>query len=68
MNGRPVARLVPAEGVDREEAVAAAGRLRARLARAPRVSEAEAQANWDLLKTELEVEEDEEAPPTEKKD
>ena len=58
-DGRPVAHLVPAGGFDRDEAVAAVERLRARLARGPRVSEAEARANWDLLKTELEAEEDE---------
>lgn len=58
-DGRPIARLVPAGESDRAEVVAAAERLKSRLARAPRVSEAESQANWDRLKSELEAEDDE---------
>jgi prevent-host-death family protein len=59
-NGRPVARITPANNVDRERAQKAAERLRALLAtQGPPVSEQDAQRNWDELKRELEVEDDE---------
>lgn len=58
-HGRPIARLVPAEEPDRAEARAAAEQLRKWLSEAPRVSEEEAQANWERLKSELEAEDDE---------
>ena len=59
-NGRPVARIIPVEDVDREKALQAAERLRALLAaQGPRVSEEEAQQNWDELKRELDAEDDE---------
>jgi len=59
-NGRPVARIIPVDDVDRERARRAADRLRALLAaQGPAVSEEEARQNWDDLKRELETEDDE---------
>lgn len=59
-NGRPVARLGPLhDEVRRAEARAAADQLLAWLKEGPRVSEAEAQRNWEQLKREIEEEEDE---------
>jgi prevent-host-death family protein len=58
-NGRPVARITPANDVDRERAERAAERLRALLAaQGPPVSEPEAQQNWEELKRELDGEDD----------
>lgn len=58
-DGRPIARLIPAGEPDRAEARAAAEQLRKWLSEGPRVSEEEAQANWERLKSELEAEDDE---------
>src|SRR5438046_2436603 len=59
-NGRPVARIVPVDDVDRERALAAAERLRTLLAaQGPPVPEEEAQQNWRGLKQELDLEDDE---------
>jgi prevent-host-death family protein len=58
-NGRPVARLVPAEEQEQEQARQAAERIMARLAaQRPPVSEEEAQRNWEELKRELDDEDD----------
>ena len=59
-NGRPVARIGPVEDFDRVNAQRAAARLRALLAAqgAP-VSAEEAQQNWERLRRDLEVEDDE---------
>jgi prevent-host-death family protein len=59
-NGRPVARITPMAPFDRERARQAAARMRAMLAaQGPRVSEAEAQRNWEDLKADIEREHDE---------
>jgi prevent-host-death family protein len=58
-DGRPIARLIPADAPKRTERAAAAARLKARLAREPRVSPVESQANWERLKAEIEAEDDE---------
>jgi prevent-host-death family protein len=59
-NGRPVARITPAEAYDREQARQAVERLREfREAQGPRVSETDAQRNWENLKRELDAEDDE---------
>ena len=59
-NGRPVARITPVNDFDRARAQQAASRLRALLAaQGPPVSEEEAGQNWEELKRELEVEDDE---------
>ncbi|HEX2216946.1 MAG TPA: type II toxin-antitoxin system prevent-host-death family antitoxin [Xanthobacteraceae bacterium] len=53
-NGRPVARITPAITFGREKARAAAEWIRARLAEGPRVSEEEAQRNWEELSADVE--------------
>jgi prevent-host-death family protein len=59
-NGRPVARITPMVPFDREKARQAAARMRAMLAaQGPRVSEEEAQRNWEDLKADIEREHDE---------
>ena len=59
-NGRPVARIGPANEFDYETAQRAATRLRALLAmQGPAVSEEEAQRNWEHLKRDLEEEDEE---------
>src|SRR5437870_3516918 len=59
-NGRPVARIMPVDDFNRERARQAAERLRALLAaQGEPVSEREAHRNWDDLKRELDVEDDE---------
>jgi prevent-host-death family protein len=50
-NGRPVAEIRPVQIHDREEARKAGERIRARLAaQGPRVTEEEAQRNWEETK------------------
>jgi len=49
-NGRPVAEIKPIRQFDRQAARAAADRIRARLDAAPKVSEEEAQRNWEETK------------------
>ncbi len=59
-NGRPVARIMPAEEFDREQARLASERILARLAaQGPPVSEEEAQRNWEELKADMDSELDE---------
>ena len=58
-NGRPVARITPAATFDREKARRAADWIRAHLAKGPRVSEEEAQRNWEELKADLDRDLDE---------
>ena len=59
-NGRPVARIAPPVEFDREKSLNAAAELRAFLeAQGPPVSEEEARRNWEELKRDLEVEDDE---------
>ena len=59
-NGRAVARITPTEEFEREKAKRAADGLRALLAaQGPRVSEEEAQRNWEEVKRELDAEDDE---------
>lgn len=53
-NGKVVARIIPAEAFDRARARAAGERMLARLNAAPRVSEEEAQRNWEELKADIE--------------
>ena len=53
-NGRPVARIAPMIAFDRERARRAGERILARLDKAPRVSEREAQRNWEELKADIE--------------
>jgi prevent-host-death family protein len=54
-NGRPVARITPMVAFDREKVRRAVERIRARLAaQGPRVSEEEAQRNWEELKRDME--------------
>ena len=61
-DGRAVARIVRApEEFDKEKAKAAAEWIRARLDEAPRVSEEEAQRNWEQLKAEIDQDMDERA-------
>jgi prevent-host-death family protein len=61
-NGRPVARITPAVPFDREKARRAGERILARLeARRGRVSEAEAQREWQSLKADMEADRDERA-------
>src|SRR5262245_49605668 len=56
-NGRAVARITPMTTFDRDKARQAAERIRARLAgQGPRVSEEEAQRNWEELKRDVERE------------
>jgi prevent-host-death family protein len=55
-HGRPVARITPMVAVDREEARRAGERILARLNRGPRVSEEEAQRNWEELKADIDRE------------
>ena len=56
-NGRPVARIIPMVEFDREKARRAGERLRElRAMQGPRVSEEEAQRNWEELKAEMERE------------
>jgi prevent-host-death family protein len=58
-NGRPVARLVPVEEQEQEQARQAGERIMARLAaQGPPVSEEETQRNWEELKRELDDEDD----------
>jgi prevent-host-death family protein len=52
-NGRPEARITPMATFDHEEARRAGEGILARLARAPRVSEEEAQRNWEELKADI---------------
>ena len=54
-SGRAVARLVPVADRSRAEAAAAAERLRAKLARGPRVSEQESEASWARLTEAIEA-------------
>jgi prevent-host-death family protein len=49
-NGRPVAEIKPVRAFDREAARRAGERMLARLDRAPKVSEEEAQRNWEETK------------------
>jgi prevent-host-death family protein len=58
-NGRPVARITPTETVDREKVRQAGEWIRAHLARGPRVSEEEAQRNWERHKADVEHDLDE---------
>jgi prevent-host-death family protein len=58
-NGKEVAKVVPVENPDHEEARRAADRILARLATAPAVSPPNAQRNWESLKHELDAEDDE---------
>lgn len=58
-NGRAVARITPVQPFDRDKARAAAEWIRQRLARGPRVSEEQAQQNWEELKAEIERDRDE---------
>jgi prevent-host-death family protein len=58
-NGRPVARITPTETFDREKARLAGEWIRAHLAQGPRVSEEEAQRNWDRHKADVEHDLDE---------
>jgi prevent-host-death family protein len=59
-NGRPVARITPAEAFDHERARQAVEQLREfRERQGPPVPEEEAQRNWEELKRELAAEEDE---------
>jgi prevent-host-death family protein len=61
-NGRAVARITPTEEFEREKAKRAADGLRALLAaQGPRVSEEEAQRNWEEVKRELDAEDDEQS-------
>ena len=58
-NGRPVARIMPTDGFDREKARQAVERLRAfRDSQGPPVSEEEAQRNYEEMKRELDAEDD----------
>jgi prevent-host-death family protein len=59
-NGRPVARILPVDDIDRERARHAAEGLRALLvAQGAPVAEEKAAQNWEELKHELEREDDE---------
>jgi prevent-host-death family protein len=58
-NGRPVAEIKPVQAFDRAAARRAGERILARLNSAPRVSEEEAQANWERHKADVERELDE---------
>jgi antitoxin (DNA-binding transcriptional repressor) of toxin-antitoxin stability system len=59
-NGRPVARIVAVDEVDRAAAATAAAALRALQAeQGPPVSEEKAQQGWDEMKRELEAEDEE---------
>lgn len=58
-NGRPVAEIRPLRVFDREAARRAGERIRARLDAAPRVSEAEAQRNYEEHKADIERERNE---------
>jgi prevent-host-death family protein len=59
-HGREVARIEPPRAFDREKAKRAGERILARLeARAPWVSEAEAQREWESLKADIEADRDE---------
>jgi prevent-host-death family protein len=54
-NGRPVARITPMVAFDREKARRAVERIRElRAKQGPRVSEEEAQRNWEELKADME--------------
>jgi prevent-host-death family protein len=53
-NGRPVARITPVAAFDREKARRAGERMLARLDKAPRNSEQDAQRNWEELKADIE--------------
>ena len=58
-NGRPVARIAPPAEFDRAKARKAIAAMRAfRESQGPRVSEEEAQRNWEELKRELDAEDD----------
>lgn len=56
-NGREVAQITPAASFDRERARRAAERILARLG-PPRVSEQEAQREWESLKADIEADRD----------
>src|SRR5215216_6443919 len=58
-NGRPVAEIRPVRAFDRDAAKRAGQRILARLDAAPKVSEEEAQRNWEEHKAELDRELDE---------
>ena len=60
-NGRPVARIEPAVPFDRDRARQAGARIQARLAEGTRVSEAQAQRNWEELKRDMQRDLDERA-------
>jgi prevent-host-death family protein len=53
-NGRPVAEIRPTKQLDREAARRAGERILARLRAAPKVSEHEAQRNWEETKRMIE--------------
>jgi prevent-host-death family protein len=53
-NGREVAQIKPPAGFDHEKAREAAEWIRARLAKGPRVSEEQAQKNWEETKANIE--------------
>ncbi|MCC6776042.1 MAG: type II toxin-antitoxin system prevent-host-death family antitoxin [Hyphomicrobiales bacterium] len=58
-NGRAVARILPADNIERENTRTAAARLRSLLAsQGPPVPEQDAQRNWEELKRDLEIEDD----------
>lgn len=53
-NGRPVARIEPPQEHDRQKAQEAAAWIREHLRRGPRVSEEEAQRNYEEMKANIE--------------
>jgi len=55
-NGRPVAEIKPVRAFDHEAARRAGERILARLNAAPKVSEEEAQRNWEEHKAEIDRE------------
>ncbi|MEA2876508.1 MAG: Antitoxin Phd YefM, type toxin-antitoxin system [Hyphomicrobiales bacterium] len=59
-NGRPVAEIKPPKAFDRERARQAGERILARLDAAPKVSEAEAQRNWEETKRMIEEDREQE--------
>ena len=60
-HGREVARIEPPRAFDREKARRAGERIQARLEARARVSEAEAQREWESLKADIEADRDERA-------
>lgn len=55
-NGRPVAKISPPQEHDRQKAQEAAAWIREHLRKGPRVSEEEAQRNWEEMEAEIERE------------